>query len=78
MDVHRADLPKGVIGLSIDEVNTVSVQRVADVAIKRIGIETAVDAGDGDHHRIAVFQLVGEIRLSKCSAGSAFILTQTN
>ena len=44
-NVARPNLPEGVVGLCVEEVDPARVQRVADV-VERIGVEIAVDARD--------------------------------
>ena len=50
--VDCLDLPEGVIGLGVDEVDPAVIQRIADVVIKRIGVKIAVNAGNGDHYGV--------------------------
>lgn len=52
VDVDGFDLSKRVIGLGVNEVDAAVIERVADIVIKGIGIEIAVDAGDGNHDRV--------------------------
>ena len=48
------DLPESVVCLGIDEVKSAFIQRIADVVIKRIGIEIAVNSRYRNQHGIGM------------------------
>ena len=49
-NIDGADLPKGVVGLGIDDIDAAGIERITDVVIEGIGVKVAMDACDGDHH----------------------------
>lgn len=59
MHIDGLDPPEGVVGLGIDEIDVAAIQRIADVVIKGVGVEIAVDACDGDHDGVRFALLFG-------------------
>ena len=47
MGLHTVE---GIICPGIDKCDAISGERIADVVVHRVGIEVAVNAGDGDNN----------------------------
>lgn len=50
--IDGVNLPEGVASLGMDKINLAYGQGLTNVVIKGIGIKIAVNARDGNHHRI--------------------------